>query len=155
MTKLITMPQRLASTYKPGELQKGVVAFAEQRREPPERNEAHLKLIRQCFCLNCGVDPAGEAAHVRMTSAVHGKRKTGIGQKPADRWTVPLCSGCHTRDPDAQHRIGEIAFWHRVGLNPLPLAVALWNATGDLAKMRAICFGVIAERESISQWGNK
>lgn len=153
MRRLIKMPQRLAATSHPGELLKQPFSIVHSRRSDVERDEKHLKLIRQCFCLNCGIDPCGEAAHVRLSSAAHGKRKTGIGQKPADKWAVPLCPGCHTRDPDSQHQIGEMTFWHRVGLNPIIVALKLWDATGDLQKMRAICFNAIAERESREQSG--
>src|ERR1700678_1820414 len=157
MTKLIQMPQRLASTNRPGELLKRPLSVVPSpRRTNPDRDESHLKLIRQCPCLNlnCGAEPC-EAAHIRISSAAHGKPKTGLGQKPPDRWTVPLCSGCHTRDRGAQHRIGEITFWHKAGLNPIIVAKQLYEATGDLVKMRAICFNAIAERESSQQMQGK
>lgn len=92
----------------------------------------HLALIRRCPCAACDADPAAEAAHVRMTLA--GKPITGLGMKPHDRWTVPLCHSCHMR----QHAIGEVAFWHDVGLHPLVLARALYWASPDIEEMRAI-----------------
>jgi hypothetical protein len=150
VTRVFVMPQRLAHTGKPGEMLKQPLSLVRLERKDMNGSEpTHLKLIRQCPCLNCGTEPC-EAAHVRMSSAAHGKTNAR-GKKPADCWTVPLCPDCHTRDPQSQHRIGELTFWHRVGMNPLIVAKQLHEATGDLPKMRAICFNAIAERESGEQ----
>lgn len=55
-----------------------------------------------------------------------GKRPAGIGEKPSDRWAVPLCADCHLNAPDAQHNVGEPAFWKRVGIDPFDLSAKLY-----------------------------
>lgn len=105
----------------------------------------HLSLVRTLPCLKCGLDPCYEAAHVRMNSAAFGKRQA-IGKRPDDQWSVPLCRACHQSDPDAQHRIGEAAFWSSLGLNPLIIAKAIYRVTGDPVAMRAVILKFIAER---------
>lgn len=102
-------------------------------RKPRERDAGHLAAIRQCQCLKCGRDRAGEAAHLRITSARHGKRLTGIGEKPDDRWCLPLCHACHME----QHAIGEMTFW--AGLDPLRIAQSLWMVSPDIEAMRSVC----------------
>lgn len=138
-------PQRLALRTPPGSLLKQLLALAPRHRSDADRDEAHLVAVRQCVCLRCGLDPAGEAAHVRLTSGVRHKFG-GMGRRPADKWTLPLCSGCHWRDSDSQHRIGEIAFYHLLGLDPLLVCERLYAKRGDLVAMRAVIFNAIEER---------
>ena len=91
------------------------------------KHEAHLRYIRSLPCCICGDNTATEAAHVRMTDRRVGKINPGMGQKPDDSWTVPLC-GHHHRD---QHLIEEAEFWGTFQIDPIFLALALWQATGD------------------------
>jgi hypothetical protein len=66
----------------------------------------HKDFVREfacCFCL--AKDVPRQAAHVRMGSGA------GIGQKPDDWRTVPLCAPCHNGD---QHtKLGEAEFWRQ------------------------------------------
>lgn len=112
----------------------------------PIGDDAYLKLIRQLPCVRCGLEPCGEAAHVRLSSAAFNKRRHGMGLKPEARWCVPLCSSCHTRDPDALHRVGEYLFWHEVGISPFLLCDRLYAKRGDFPAMRAIVQLAMAER---------
>jgi hypothetical protein len=52
-----------------------------------------------------------------------------VGIKPGDRYAVPLCSACHTR----QHRIGELTFWSALRIDPLNVALRLWTVSSDIA----------------------
>jgi hypothetical protein len=81
-----------------------------------------------------------------MGSGFHRKASAGMGRKPPDRFTVPLCSGCHTRDPDSLHKTGEALFWHRLGIDPHLTCGRLYACNGDLVAMRAVAFVVISER---------
>lgn len=109
-------------------------------RQPRQRYEKHLRMVRQLPCCVCKSTPDNpnnattEAAHVRYASPENGKRYVGKGEKPDDRWVVPLC-GQHHRD---QHEIGEREFWLLAGIDPVRLAVALWASTGDFAEAERI-----------------
>lgn len=92
-------------------------------RKPREKDDGYLALIRQCPCVVCGISPSREAAHVRMTR--EGKPIAGIGSKPDDRWSLPICHDDHME----QHRIGEISFWADVGIDPIKLAASLYAAS--------------------------
>lgn len=140
-------PQRLAPPASPGALLKRLYALEVRRKakEATEREPTYLAMIRQLPCLRCGQEPAGEAAHVRLQSAAHGKRG-GAAKKPADKWALPLCAGCHWRDPDSQHRVGEALFWAGVGINPLWACEKLYAARGTEVGLRAAALAIIATR---------
>jgi hypothetical protein len=75
-----------------------------RRRESRWRSQAHCKHVRSFACANCGSTCNVECAHLRMGSGA------GLGQKPDDWNTAPLCGGgmgCHAK----QHTIGEPKFW--------------------------------------------
>ena len=103
-----------------------------------DRDDKHLAAVRRCPCIACDTDPARVAAHVRMSAP--GKPVTGIGVKPDDRYTLPLCDDCHTRQPDAQHNVGEVKFWAALGLDPLAICAKLYAASPDVPKMRDFIF---------------
>lgn len=56
------------------------------------------------------------------------KRPTGMGEKPDDRWALPLC-GKHHR---MQHHEGERGFWKDRGKDPIFVALALQANAGDV-----------------------
>lgn len=110
-------------------------------RNPREHNPGHLVNIRLCPCVICGKDPAGVAAHVRMTAP--GKPNPGVGAKPHDRYTVPLCAKDHT----TQHSMGEAKFWKQMGLDAVALAGALFKA-GNLDAMKKVARMAYAGRRT-------
>lgn len=81
------------------------------KRQHRWRSTAHRDWIRGFACCVCDSSTNIEVAHVRMNSGA------GIGQKPDDWRTLPLCAGpnsnkgrqlgCHNR----QHIVGEKTFW--------------------------------------------
>ena len=138
--KEILMAQRVARIAKPGSLLKGERKPGAKRDKRPD----YLALIRKLPCLSCDNDPAGEAAHVRYMGTLQRDIKpiTGIGIKPGDLWTLPLCHRCHMR----QHEIGEDRFWHGLGLNPLTIAMDLWGCF-SIEQMRAVIFAAREKRK--------
>lgn len=96
-------------------------------KRPREKNDKHLDFIRSLPCAVCGNNIETEAAHVRSWHDGYAKRLTGIGEKPSDKWTVPLCSRHHRE----QHSIIETTFWHHHQIDPFLLACKLWMVTGD------------------------
>ena len=96
-------------------------------RQPRQHNEKHLDFVRSLPCCICLDNTSTEAAHVRLASLRAGKRQVGKGERPDDKWTVPLC-GAHHR---MQHEIGEAPFWKSVSRDPIFCALALWAATGN------------------------
>lgn len=136
------MASRLANVAPVGSLLKG----DQSKRQPKPQKSArkfdgeHLDAIRQCPCIVCLKDPAGVAAHVRFASAKDGKPITGIGVKPDDERTVPLCPSCHTDSNDAQHVIGEAKFWARAKIDPIKASIELHKHSPNIEAMRQIVF---------------
>jgi hypothetical protein len=105
---------------------------------PRVRNEGYLAFVRTRPCCACGITGRSQAAHIRMGSRSLGKEPTGMGQKPDDRFALPLCGpvigiaeGCHAR----QHSGSEAAFWKALDKDPFVIAgwlFALYTA-GSLA----------------------
>lgn len=95
-------------------------------RRPRLRDKAYLAFVATQRCCVCGRQPV-HVAHVRMACPARGKRHVGMGEKPDDRWCVPLCPGCHLYDTSAQHKGGEAAFWDRHGINPFDVAEKLYG----------------------------
>jgi len=112
--------------YKP----KGRNVFKTRREEVP----THLAAIRKCPCVACGEDLNIEAAHVRMASAAHNKRSTGMQEKPDDKWVLPLCKGCH----HDQHSWGELTFWHKHQISPFLICELLFAASPNIRAMREL-----------------
>jgi hypothetical protein len=102
-------------------------------RTPRELKPSHLSFIKRLPCICClasverieryGCDPA----HIRTESRMHGKPYTGMGEKPSDRFTLPLCRMHH----DQQHSMSEMKFWSLYRIDPHLLALILWGLTGD------------------------
>ncbi len=111
-----------------------------RQKRPRQRDEVYLEYIRGLPCAICGDNTSTEAAHLRMPSMLAGKRETGKGEKPDDRWALPLCSKHHRK----QHKGRELAFWeeHKIAI-PEYLSLALQAAFPDqeLAE-EIICFRV-------------
>lgn len=98
-----------------------------RQRDPRQHNDGHLRFIRGLPCAICGDNTSVEAAHVRMKDPSIGKPMTGIGTKPHDKFTVPLC-GQHHRE---QHDTSEQDWWEQQGRDPVKLSLALYSVSGD------------------------
>ncbi|MCK1541413.1 hypothetical protein IVB12_05330 [Bradyrhizobium sp. 179] len=105
-----------------------------RQRTPRQRDDAHLRFVRQQSCCIPYCKRPAEAAHIRMECLAIGKPSTGMQQKPDDKWTTPLCAYHHRDGIAAQHKMGERDFWQMVGLNPFEIAARLWIASGGAAR---------------------
>ena len=92
----------------------------------PIRDRKYLDSYRDAACYACGAhDGTVVGAHIR-----HG-HGGGMGLKPGDDMTLPLCAKCHAGQGN-----GEVAFWDKVyghdGINRAKAAARrryqLWRA---------------------------
>lgn len=97
---------------------------AKGKPKPNLRRAAqHLTFVRSLgICLACGERGTVDAMHVRKGT------DGGMGVKPSDRYAVPGDHACHME----QHRVGEVTFWGRVGIDPLNVSLRLWTISGDV-----------------------
>ena len=115
-------------------IQRPPTAFTKRsaaHRRSRQRADWHLKWLRTLPCVVCGKRGNIHAAHLRAASPRYGKLAVGIGQKPDDCWTIPLCLSHHLLGEDAQHHHNELAFWRSHDIDPFALALSLWRASGD------------------------
>ena len=101
------------------------------------RNDKHLAFLRQLLCCICKDNTTVEAAHIRFSDARIHKVNSGIGQKPDDFFTLPLC-GKHHRE---QHSMNEKLFWQQYGIDPVLLALAIFAVSGDAEEAERIICG--------------
>lgn len=96
------------------------------KKRPRENDEKHLSWIRTLPCILTGKRPV-EACHVRYPDPRFNKREVGAGEKPSDRWVVPMCPGKHRQ----QHAQNERSFWLAHDVDPVVVAAALFAVSGD------------------------
>ena len=96
-----------------------------------ERDRNHLRFVASQPCLVCGRGPS-DAHHIKFAE------QRAMGRKVGDKFTVPICR-LHHRE---LHRRGdERAWWDKQGIDPLPVAAALWARTHgvDSSAVEATC----------------
>lgn len=130
------------SLFKASMKRNKVRPSAPGQRRPRIVDEKYLAALRRCPCLICKTIPS-EAAHIRMGDLDRGKNFTGIGRRPDDSWSVPLCTSHHSFGADAQHNRGEKQWWDEHGIDPIAVAIELYAARRSTELMRAICLRII------------
>jgi len=104
----------------------------------------------QCpACLYAGIwNTEVQVAHLRAGSLEHGKRPTGMQEKPSDRWTLPLCMPHHTGDRRSakisQHSMSETEFWKSFGIDPFQLCIDLGAAFDRKSPGRGVISQAVA-----------
>lgn len=94
-------------------IDKSVLFLGTERRV---RDKAHLKNLNAEPCLICARQPS-HAHHLTFA------QRRGLSQKVSDEFVVPLCALHHGE----LHRSGsEREWWEKAGVDPLPIAQALW-----------------------------
>jgi hypothetical protein len=101
------------------QIDKHVLGFPEPRRI---RDRDHIRHVIKQSWLICGRHPS-DPHHLRFAQS------RALGRKVSDEFTVPLCRGHHRE----LHRHGnETAWWQKIGIDPFPVARALWLQTRPL-----------------------
>ncbi len=83
------------------------------------RDKEHLKFVSQQACTICGRQPC-EPHHIRFAQL------RAITRKVSDEFTVPLCRVHHR---EIHRRGDEAAWWAGFGIDPMPIALRLWQQT--------------------------
>jgi hypothetical protein len=92
------------------------------------RDKDHRRFVLRQACLVCGRVPS-DPHHLTFT------QPRALGRRVSDEFMVPVCR-VHHRE---LHRSGdEAAWWRRLNIDPIPVALKLWRHTradGELAPM--------------------
>jgi hypothetical protein len=100
------------------------------------RDKDHRKYVASQPCLVCGRTPV-DPHHLRFA------QPRALGRKVSDEFTVPICR-VHHRE---LHRHGdEAAWWQRAKMDPLPIALRLWQH----ARLNGTAVAVNGDTESDS-----
>lgn len=105
-----------------------------RQRDPRQEDPKHLAFIRTQPCCLPFCKREAEPAHLRMDNLLIGKELTGKGEKPHDKFSVPLCPYHHRDGIDCQHNSNEKEWWALTGLNPWAIAASLWIESGGAAR---------------------
>ena len=107
-----------------------------RKRHPRVKDDGYLAFLHSLPCIVTG-RVGVEAAHIRFGSLPHGKRPTGMSEKPDDRWAVPMSPEEHR----TQHTMSERGYWSGKGIDPLVTAALLWSAfhADDLDGAISVC----------------
>lgn len=101
-----------------------------RQRDPRQEDPKHLAFVRTQPCCLPFCKREAEPAHLRMGNLAIGKDPAGKGEKPHDKFVVPLCPYHHRIGIDCQHNNNEKEWWDRTGLNPWAIAASLWIESG-------------------------
>jgi hypothetical protein len=83
------------------------------------RDKNHRKFVLRQPCLVCGRVPS-DPHHLTFA------QPRALGHRVSDEFTVPVCR-IHHRE---LHRSGdEAAWWQKLNIDPLPVALRLWQHT--------------------------
>lgn len=117
-----TYPLRASRLGQGPVIDKSRLSVAGERRV---RSKSHLVYVASKPCLICE-DAPSQAHHLTFAQA------RGLSLKASDEFTVPLCVIHHNE----LHRAGgEVAWWRSKGMEPLPVARALWAETLETASI--------------------
>lgn len=101
-----------------------------RQRDPRQEDAKHLAFVRTKECCLPFCHREAEAAHLRMGNLSIGKEPAGKGEKPHDKFTVPLCPYHHRIGIDCQHNSNEKEWWELRGIDPWKIAASLWIESG-------------------------
>ena len=83
------------------------------------RDKGHRKFVMRQACLVCGRVPS-DPHHLAFT------QPRALGRTVSDEFLVPICR-LHHRE---LHRSGdEVAWWQKLNIDPVPIALKLWQQT--------------------------
>jgi hypothetical protein len=107
------------------------------------RDKEHRKFVSQQACLICGRTPS-DPHHLTFM------QPRALGHRVSDEFIVPVCR-IHHRE---LHRQGdEVAWWGKVSIDPLPVALRLWQHTrlngNELAPSENITLSQAAQNPSV------
>jgi ERF superfamily len=107
------------------------------------RDKDHRKFVLRQACLVCGRVPS-DPHHLTFT------QPRALGRRVSDEFIVPVCR-VHHRE---LHLSGdEAAWWRRLNIDPLPVALSLWQHTrsdSELAPTREGIQGQAGKRLDVS-----
>jgi ERF superfamily len=108
------------------------------------RDKEHRKFVSRQPCLVCGRTPS-DPHHLTFT------QPRALGHRVSDEFTVPVCR-IHHRELHLQG--DEVAWWCKFSIDPLPVALRLWQHTrlngNELAPSENITPSPAVQKQDVS-----
>jgi hypothetical protein len=83
------------------------------------RDKEHRRFVLRQACLVCGRVPS-DPHHLTFT------QPRALGRRVSDEFIVPVCRVHHR---ELHHSGDEVAWWRRLNIDPVPVALRLWQQT--------------------------
>jgi hypothetical protein len=96
-----------------------------RQKKPRERDSRYLGFVAKMPSVISGRSPV-HVAHVRYGDIERDKRSTGMGEKPSDKWTLPLTPEEHMFGVRSQHANNEKEWWAQHGIDPIAVCIELY-----------------------------
>ena len=124
-----------------------VTPWGQGQRRPRVKDSLHLEAVAGLPSVISGRTPC-QACHIRYTDPRYDKRKTGMGEKPDDCWTLPMTEDEHR----LQHSGNEEMFWYVQGINPFAVAIELHEAWACTTDKFAAKMNMLAIIDRLPRW---
>jgi hypothetical protein len=116
---LANLAPRTTKTAKPVRRSTAKVPLGALGKTVRLRDKEHRKFVSRQGCLICGRTPC-DAHHLAYT------QPRALANRVSDEFTVPVCR-IHHRELHLQ--ADEIAWWNKFQIDPVPVALRLWQRT--------------------------
>jgi hypothetical protein len=101
------------------------------------RNKDHRKFVMRQACLVCGRSPS-DPHHLKFS------QPRALGRTVSDEFLVPICRIHHR---ELHHSADEATWWQKLNIDPVPVALRLWQHTqGGIKHVPAA--GDVTQREA-------
>lgn len=119
-----------------------------RQREPRVRDRKYLGFVAKMPSVISGRSPV-HVAHIRYGDLEKGKRHTGMGEKPSDKWVLPLTPEEHMWGVRSQHANNEKDWWAGHGIDPVMVCIELYGTYELLIEGRASAIEIEREMRQV------
>src|SRR6266404_4703942 len=105
------------------------------------RDKEHRKFVSRQACLVCGRTPS-DPHHLKFM------QPRALGNRVSDEYTVPICRIHHR---ELHRHSDEAAWWGKVHIDPIPVALRLWQLTRHNSELAPASEGITPSQDAKTQ----
>jgi hypothetical protein len=102
------------------------------------RDKEHRKFVSRQACLVCGRTPS-DPHHLKFM------QPRALGNRVSDEFTVPICRIHHR---ELHRHSDEAAWWGKVHIDPIPVALRLWQLTRPNSELAPASEGITRSQDA-------
>src|SRR5262249_6262277 len=107
------------------------------------RDKGHRRFVLRQPCLVCGRVPS-DPHHLTFT------QPRALGRRVSDEFTVPVCRAHHR---ELHRSDDEAGWWEKLKIDPLPVALKLWQQTRSDTELAPITLTQLAKAPEAARTG--